>query len=247
MKAPLTGPGEPPRQAGGELAYRCDPESSAGPIDTSAETPPHASEQSDNLRTDVVETSEAPESPKREAGERKDQGRRHAVRGSVLSRSLIQTLERLGENVRALRKIESELRATLKPRGALGRLFFDRFWASILRLVLVARLEEGGLTSGGTIAKNLASVPSLREGDLPILVLPESGDGSMQAEKTIFDSDVFRRLALTARYDRSATREMYRMMSLLVIMRSEGETGLENFVRATAGLKNGIGEDNKNA
>ena len=80
------------------------------------------------------------------------------------------------------------------------------------------------------------------------LVLPEGGDGSMDVpEKTIVrDSDVFRRLALVARYDRSAAREMYRTMSLLLIMRSEGETGLENWVRATAGIKNEIGKDNKN-
>jgi hypothetical protein len=244
MKAPLTGPGDPPRQAGGELVYRCDPESSAGPIHTSAETLPHASKHSDNLRTDVVETSEVPESPAKEPGGRKDRGRRHAVHGSVLSRSLIRTLERLGENVRALRKIENELRATLKPRGALGRLFFDRFWASVLRLILVARLEEGGLASGGTTA----SVPSLREGDLPILVLPGSADGSMDdpGKKVVFDDEAFRRLALVARYDRSAAREMYRTMSLLLIMRTEGETGLENWVRATAGVKNGVGSDNKN-
>jgi hypothetical protein len=207
-----------------------------------------ASEQPDSLRTDVVETSEAPESPAKDAAGRKDRGRRHAVRGSVLNRSLIQTLERLGENVRALKSIEGELRTTLKPQGALGRLFFDRFWASILRLILVARLEEGGLAPQGNAAKNLSSVPSLRAGDLPILVLPEGGDGSMDnPEKTVlFDSEVFRRLALTARYDRSAAREMYRMMSLLLIMRSEGETGLENFVRATAGVKNGNGAENRN-
>jgi hypothetical protein len=247
MKAPLSGLGEPLRQAGQELSYRCDPESSAPLIQTSAETPPHASEQPDGLRTDAVETS-VPESPAKEPGGRKDRGRRHAVHGSVLSRSLIRTLERVGENVRALRKIENELRATLKPRGALGRLFFDRFWASVLRLILVARLEEGGLASGGSTAKNSASVPSLREGDLPILVLPGSADGCMDdLEKTIvFDSDVFRRLALIARYDRSAAREMYRTMSLLLIMRSEGEAGLENWVRATVGVKNEIGKDNKN-
>jgi hypothetical protein len=80
------------------------------------------------------------------------------------------------------------------------------------------------------------------------LVLPEDGDGSLdESEKSVdFGSEVFRRLTLTARYDRSAAREMYRMMSLLLIMRSEGQTGLENWVRATAGVKNGNGEDNKN-
>lgn len=248
MKAPLSGLGEPTRQAGQEPSDRCNTESSAQLIQTSVDTAPHASEQPDNSRSNSSEPSEVPKPPAKEASERKDRGRRHAVRGSVLSRSLIQTLERLGENVRALRKIESELRASLKPRGALGRLLFDRFWASILRLILAARIEEGGLTPQETTAKNSPFVPSLREGDLPILVLPGSGDGPIDdPEKTIvFHSDVFQRLALVARYDRSAAREMYRMLSLLLIMRSDGETGLENFVRATAGVKNANAQDNQN-
>ena len=96
--------------------------------------------------------------------------------------------------------------------------------------------------------KNSTSVPSLREGVLPILVVPEGGDISIDdSEKPIvFDSEMFRRLALVTRYDRSAAREMYRTMSLLLIMRSEGEAGLENWVRAAAGVKNEIGKDDKN-
>lgn len=91
-------------------------------------------------------------------------------------------------------------------------------------------------------------MPSLREGPLPILVLPERRDNSIDdPERTIgFDSEVFRRLALIARYDRSASREMYRTLSLLLIMRSGGESGLENWVRATAGVKSDVGEDKKN-
>jgi hypothetical protein len=242
MKAPLNGVGEPTRQADQGLSHRCDPESSEQLIQNSAETASPASEQPDGLRTGFVETPEVPESPAKEASERRDRGRRHAVRGSVLSRILIQTLERHGENVRMLRRMENELRATLKPKGALGRLFFDRFWASILRLILAARLEEGGLARQKIAGKNSAPVPSLREGVLPILVVPEGGDISIDdpEKPTVFDSEVFRRLALVARYDRSAAREMYRTMSLLLIMRSEGEAGLENWVRATVGVKNEI-------
>ncbi len=179
------------------------------------------------------------------APRRKDRGRRHAVRGSVLSRSLIQALEERGENIRTLKKIETELRAVLKPEGALGRLFFDRFWVSVLRLILVGRLEAEGLASQGTAATRSTSVPFLQEGRVPILVLPEDGDGSPnEPEKTCgFDSEVFRRLALIARYDRSAAREMYRTMTLLLIMQTDGQAGLEAWVRATVGLKNEIGED----
>jgi hypothetical protein len=195
----------------------------------------------------MEKSSKVPE-PLAEGGAgRKDRACRHVVRGSVLSRSLIQALERLGENVRTLRRIEVELRATLKPKGALGRLLFDRFWASVLRLIFVARLEEGGLTLHEVEARVSNATPSLREGALPILVLPGDGNGSKDNPGKTFDldSDVFRKLALIARYDRSASREMYRTMSLLLIMRSEGETGLENWVRATAGVKNVVGEESK--
>ncbi len=247
MKAPLGGLGEPPRQAGQELSYRCDPESSAQLIQIPADTAPHASEP-DSSRSNGEERSEVSKSPRKKSSGRKDRGRRHVVRGSVLSRSLIQTLERLGENVRALKRMESELRATLKPLGALGRLIFDRFWASILRLILVSRLEENGLAPQGITAKNSASVPSLREGALPILVLPGDGDGSREdPERTIvFDSDVFRRLALDCAlrplrgpgdvpHDESPADH------------AEGrETGLENLLRVSSGIKNEIGEDNQN-
>jgi hypothetical protein len=200
------------------------------------------------VRSEMEKSSQVAESLAAEVPERKDRGRRHAVRNTALSRSLLQTLERLGESVRELRKFESELRATLKPNGALGRLLFDRFWASYLRLVLVARLEEGGLSTPGIAAKNLIAAPSLREGAVPILVFPENADACKDdaGKGVAFDADVFRRLGLIARYDRSAAREMYRTMSLLLIMRDEGETGLEKWVRATAGIKNGIGEDSKN-
>jgi hypothetical protein len=209
-------------------------------LQTSAETSPHAPEQPDNSPNDAVETSELPESLAKEAPRRKDRACRHVVRGAILSRSLIQTLERLGENVRALRRMESELRADLKPQGALGRLLFDRFWQSYLRLILVARLEEEGLAPQGITTKNSVSVPSLREGALPILVVPEDGDRSKDdPEKAFdFDSEVFRRLSLIARYDCSAAREMCRAR-LLLEMQSEGQTGPENLVRAAAGVKNG--------
>jgi hypothetical protein len=115
-----------------------------------------ASDQPDSLRTDLVETSEVSESRAKEAAGRKDRGRRHAMRASVLSRSLIHTLERHGENVRALRKIERELLAALKPRGAPGRLLFDRLWASILRLILAARLEESALVATGIDCEELS-------------------------------------------------------------------------------------------
>jgi hypothetical protein len=141
------------------------------------------------------------------------------VRGSILSRRLLRILEQRGENVRALRRMESGLRAALKPKGPLGQLLFDRLWASYLRLILVAHLEEAGLAPQGSASKTSVSVPSLREGAVPILVLPSNDEQFEQDQEETFSSEVFRRLALVSRYDRAAGREMYRTLDRLLIMR----------------------------
>ncbi len=144
--------------------------------------------------------------------------------------------------------MENGLRAALKPKGALGQLLFDRFWASVLRLILVARLEEAGLAPRGSTSRTSISVPSLIERVVPTLVFPTGAEKlEHDQEERNFDPDVFPRLALFARYDRSAAREMYRTMSLLLIMRSDGEAGLKRWVRAAAGARSENDEEKKNA
>jgi len=235
--------------------------SATNPIHLSSEASPQAPKHVGSAPTNAVEEPQTvsvvpKDKPRNNSSQptalnepgRTDRGSRHAVRSSVLSRSLLQALEKRGENIRALRKMESELRATLSPKGALGRFFFDRFWASILRLILVSRLEESELTSQKSAGKNSPSVPSLREGRLPVLIVPENGAAPEGDLQKLFDSnsEVLRKLNLIARYDRSAAREMYRTMGLLLIMRSGGESGLESWVRATAGIKNEITKGEKN-
>jgi hypothetical protein len=175
---------------------------------------------------------------------RADRVRLHVVRHSVLSRSLLEGLVRHGENIRTLRGIEKELRSALKPTGAIGRLFFDRFWSSVLRLILVARLEGEGIVPRGSASKNSPLIPSLHEGAVPTLIVPvEPGDltGNNKSPE-LLDTDVFQRLALASRYDRGAGREMYRTLALLLLMRDRGEAGLENWVRATIGVRHEDGE-----
>jgi hypothetical protein len=141
--------------------------------------------------------------------------------------------------------MESDLRAALKPKGALGQLLFDRFWASVLRLILIARLEADGLSQKGGVSQASVSQPSLQEGPLPILVEPSENENL--ADDQLLDPDVFRRLDLIARYDRAASRELYRTLGLLVMMRRDSETGLESWVRTIAGIKNDNGPEDKNA
>ena len=172
-------------------------------------------------------------------GGRTDQGRLHAVRDSVLSRGLLETLTRYGENPRKLRRMESELRAVLKPQGPVGNLFFDRFFSCVLRLILVARLEETGLAPRSNASKRPMAAPSLREGSMPVLVTGEEHEDLTAVSGTVeaLEPDLFRRLALIARYDRAASREMYRTLGLLMLMRDDGERGLASGIRAAAGIK----------
>jgi hypothetical protein len=196
----------------------------------------------------MEKSPEVPESLAKEAPGRKDRGCLHAVRGSVLSRGLLHSLQRLGENVRTLRRMESGLRADLKPKGALGQLIFDQFWASVLRLILVARLEEAGLTPQGSTSKTSVSVPFLTEGAVPTLVVPtEDEKFEHDQEERNFGLDVFRRLALLSPYCRAASREMRLARNLLELMRDRGKTGLESWARTTVKIKPEEREEDKSA
>jgi hypothetical protein len=178
-------------------------------------------------------------------GGRTDQGRLHAARDSVLSRGLLETLTRYGENPRKLRRMEAELRTVLRPAGALGSLLFDRFWSCVLRLILVALLEETGLAPRRNASKRPMAVPSLHEGSMPVLLTGEEHEDLTAVAGTVeaLEPDMFRRLALIARYDRAASREMYRTLGLLIVMRDDGEKGLASGIRAAAGIKALDGEE----
>jgi len=181
-------------------------------------------------------------------GARTDQGRLHAVRDSALSRRLLETLCRCGENRRSLRRMEAELRAELKPIGPLGNLLFGRFWSCVLRLILASHLEGIGLITNAVPSKSGVTIPYLHEGSVPTLMTHSEDNGvSGDPKKSeAIDQDLFRRIALVARYDRSASREMYRTLGFLLVMREGGGKGLTAAVRAASGIKELAAEDSKN-
>jgi hypothetical protein len=156
---------------------------------------------------------------------RSDRGRLHAIRLSVLSRGLLEALRRSGENLRTLRKMERQLRADLEPRGALESLLFDRFWASCLRLILAARLEQERLAPRACSSTSSISKPFLREGAVPILVVPSEQVDSTQVPDQPFQNDILSSLALLSRYDRAASREMYKALGSLLMMRNRPGSG----------------------
>jgi len=109
-------------------------------------------------------------------------------------------------------------------------------------------MEGDGLSQEGGVSQASDSSPFLQEGPLPILVEPTQNQNLADDQvKQALAPDVFRRLALIARYDRAASRELYRTLGLLVMMRRDGEAALESWVRTIAGIRGGNGPEDKNS
>jgi hypothetical protein len=161
---------------------------------------------------------------------RKDKARMHVTRNAILSRFPLQALALLGENVRQLRRLEAKLRAKLKPSDAVRSMLFDRMWSSYLRCLLAARAEAMALAPREQEQDLTASTPTLRERELPTLVWT-----GQDAEKKL-SSELFKQLALLQRYDTHFSREMYRALGMLLVLRDSGEAGLERCVNKALGV-----------
>jgi hypothetical protein len=183
-------------------------------------------EQPDSSRTDAVEK------PQTIAVIRKDKNRLHAAHHGVLSRFPLEALARLGENIRSLRRIESKFRAELRPSGIVGAMLFDRFFSSYLRCVLAARAEAATFAPIDQPEGEPRLRTSLEEREVPTLVFQESS-GTSGAH---LSADLLRQLALAARYDAHFSKEMYRALTMLLILRSGGEAALEQCVGKILGV-----------
>ena len=82
---------------------------------------------------------------------------------------------------------------------------------------------------------------------MPILLTAEGREDLPAVSGTAegLKPDLFRRLALIARYDRAASKEMYRTLALLILMRDDGEKGLASGIRVAAAIKTVDEEENK--
>ena len=63
---------------------------------------------------------------------RTDSGKLHRARHGILSREVLDSLVKAGEDRKTLRRLERQYRKTLQPTGPFGTLSFDRFWSSYL-------------------------------------------------------------------------------------------------------------------
>ena len=130
---------------------------------------------------------------------------------------------RLGENKRSLRRIEREFRAELKPSGIVAEALFDRFFSCYLRCLLVAKAEATAFAPIDQPAVGARLIKSLKEREVPTLVIQDS----IETSGAHLSTDLLRQLALVARYDGHFSKEMYRALGMLLILRSGGEVALE--------------------
>jgi hypothetical protein len=178
----------------------------------------------------VVPTGQPRKSP------RADSGKLHRIRHGILSREALSALVQMGEDPRTLRRLERQYRAVLRPAGPFGNLFFDRFWACYLRLMLVGCLESR-LFGGKSVSKSKPASLALVPGPQPTLVCQDPNGQPSEATPLLEElpSELFRDLVLVQRYDRHHSREMYRALSLLLLLRRGGEAALESWASEMLG------------
>jgi hypothetical protein len=166
-----------------------------------------------------VSESDSPQRPTRATRRRKDTGKLHARHHGVLSRNPLESLLRLGENPRHLRKIKKMLRAELKPVGIIGEILFDIGWSAYLRCVLISRVETHLFIP--VDRGDSERMPELKKMELPTLVFPEAG-----ATNYGFSDDLMKHLETALRYDAHYSRQFFAAVRLLVAMQTGGLAGL---------------------
>jgi hypothetical protein len=145
----------------------------------------------------------------------------------------LQTLQSQGEDIKKYRRLERRFREVLKPVGVIAWMLLDKFWSSYLRCVLAARAEASAFARTASSAHPPEVAPSLHERDVPTLVLP-NGQEAAPIHETL-PADLFHELVLVQRYDRHFSREMYRALSILLVMRDGGEAGLQQYIEQILG------------
>lgn len=203
-------------------------------METDNKNPTQAAARVPEQPTSGVGNSESRgEKQQKTRGPRKDKSRLHAAGHAILSQFPLEALARLGENVRRLRRIERRFRTELRPSGILGALWFDRFWSSYLRCLLAAKVEGMAIAPIDQPTGRPRCTPSVKDGELPVLIRHDDG-----ITREALAPDLLGYLALVARYDRHFSREMYRALAMLLILRSRGEAGLEECIGRMVGLEN---------
>jgi hypothetical protein len=165
---------------------------------------------------------------------RADQGHLHATRHGILSRHLLEALKMLGEDIKPIRRLERRFRKVLSSKGEIADLIFDRFFSSYLRCILSARVEAKAIAPRSTATNESAVIPSVRELEFPTLIMADGPDNASTTSP--IPPDLIHQLVLIQRYDRHFAREMYRALSLLLVLRNGGEDALHEIIVQVLGV-----------
>ncbi len=165
---------------------------------------------------------------------RKDVGHLHAMRHGLRARHSLEVLRRLGENTKALRRLEKRLRAALKPTGVVKELLFDKFWTSYLRSLLAVRIEAMVVAALAVPVDRPTGVPSLVEREMPTLVDSEMPDHRFESEDRF--ASVLQDLCLLQRYEIPVRKEEFRALALLLASLGDGEEGLAQAIAQMLGI-----------
>jgi hypothetical protein len=201
-----------------------------GAINQSLETDRRVEDSREAVTGEGPTPSAAPGSKR--PRKRADQGHLHATRHGILSLHLLEVLQIVSEDIKKIRRLERRFRKALNPKGEIAGLIFDRFFSSYLRLLLCARVEARAVAP--TAANDSEVIPSVRELEFPTLIMPGGQDD--RSTHSPIPADLLSQLALVQRYDRHFSREMYRALSLLLVMRDGGESGLQEYIAQIVGV-----------
>jgi len=196
-----------------------------GPID-----PNHMSTNPETNLADCSENNQGDAQTKDRA--RTDKNRLHSTRHGILGRDPLETLVRLGENKRHLRRTEKNFRAELRPSGTIANLIFDRMFSCYLRCLLAGKLEARALTpvdsSGRHGGRRVAGISAE---ELPTLIFCDETQQDLQN----LSSDLWSQIALVQKYDSHFSREFFRALGLLLVLKTSGEAGLAKCIGKALG------------
>jgi hypothetical protein len=170
---------------------------------------------------------------------RKDKNRVHTTRHGVLSRYPLETLVSLGENKRRLLKIEKNFLAELRPAGAIANAIFDKMFSCYLRCLLAAKLEARALipvdSPGPHGGRRVARISAE---ELPTLIFSDE----TQHHLYNLSSDLWSQIALVQKYDSHFSREFFRSLGLLLVLKTGGEASLAKCIGKALGAPKDLSE-----
>jgi hypothetical protein len=163
---------------------------------------------------------------------RKDKDCVHRTRHGILSRYPLQILIDQGESKRRLLQIEKNFISDLAPTGTIGNAIFDRMFSSYLRVMLAGKMESRTMIVVDSPARpDGMQVAGISAQELPTLIFSADPRGDLQN----LSPESWSQIALVQKYDSYYSREFFRCLGLLLVLKHGGELALAGNVSKVLG------------